>query len=165
MKLRSISGHKLKRVEVALYMNTFLLFSRFHNSSPLHKLFGCFSVVMVEEEAVGGVEIGNRLHVLSIEFEVEEIQILLHSFLVNGLWDDDYVALQQPAQGYLCSSLAIFLANLGEGRVGKHSVLTFCQLGPCHELGAKLIHELSGFVLLVEHVRLHLVHHRRNLHV
>ena len=41
--------------------------------------------MMVEEEAVGGVEIGNRLHVLSIKFEVEEIQILLHSFLVNGL--------------------------------------------------------------------------------
>ena len=54
--------------------------------------------MMVEEEAVGGVEIGNRLHVLSIKLEVEEIQILLHSFLVNGLRDDDYVALQQSAQ-------------------------------------------------------------------
>ena len=72
----------------------------------------------IEEEAVGGVEIGNRLHVLSIKIEVEEIQILFHSFLVDGLWDDDYVALQQPAQGYLCGSLAIFLANLSEGRVG-----------------------------------------------
>ena len=129
MKLSSISGHKLKRVEVAvlalsakeIFMNTFLLFCRFHHSSPLHKLLGCFSAMMVEEEAVGGVELGNRLHVLSIKFEVEEIQILLHSFLVNGLRDDDYVALQQPAQGYLCSSLAIFLANLGEGRVGSGS--------------------------------------------
>lgn len=77
--------------------------------------------MMVEEEAVGGVEIGNRLHVLSIKLEVEEIQILLHSLLVDGLRDDDYVVLQQPAQGYLCSSLAIFLANLGEGRVGSGS--------------------------------------------
>lgn len=77
--------------------------------------------MMIEKEAVGGVEIGNRLHVLSIEFKVEEIQILLHSFLMNGLRDDDYVSLQQPAQGYLCSSLAIFLANLGEGRVGSGS--------------------------------------------
>ena len=34
---------------------------------------------------------------------------------------DDYVALQQPAQGYLCGSLAIFLANMGEGRVGSGS--------------------------------------------
>ena len=81
--------------------------------------------MMVEEEAVGGVELGNRLHVVSIKLEVEEIQILLHSFLVNGLRDDDYVALQQPAQGYLCSSLAVFLANLGEGRVGEQSVLFF----------------------------------------
>lgn len=129
MKLSSISWHKLKRVEVAvlalsakeIFMNTFLLFCRFHHSSPLHKLLGCFSAMMVEEEAVGGVELGNRLHVLSLKFEVEEIQILLHSFLVNGLRDDDYVALQQPAQGYLCSSLAIFLANLGEGRVGSGS--------------------------------------------
>ena len=77
--------------------------------------------MMVEEETVGGVEIGNRLHVLSIKLEVEEIQILLHSFLGNGLRDDDYVALQQPAQGYLCGSLAIFLANMGEGRVGSGS--------------------------------------------
>ena len=80
--------------------------------------------MMVEEEAVGGVEIGNRLHVLSIKLEVEEIKILLHSFLVNSLRDDD-VALQQPAQGYLCSCLAVFLVNLGEGRVGEQSVLFF----------------------------------------
>ena len=100
-------------------MSSFLrvsLFSRFHHSSPLHKLLGCFSAMMVEEETLCGVERSNFLHVLSIKFEVEEIQILLHSFLVNGLRDDDYIALQQPAQGYLCSSLAIFLANLGEGR-------------------------------------------------
>lgn len=77
--------------------------------------------MMVEEEAVGGVELGNRLHVLSIKFKVEDIQILLHSLLVDGLRDDDYVVLQQPAQGYLCSSLAVFLANLGESRVGSGS--------------------------------------------
>lgn len=77
--------------------------------------------MMIEEKTVGGVEIGNRLHVLSIKLEVEEIQILLHSFLMNSLRDDDDVALQQPAQGYLCGSLAIFLANLGEGRVGSGS--------------------------------------------
>ena len=70
--------------------------------------------MMVEEKTVGGVECSNFLHVLSIKFEVEEI--LLHSFLVDGLRDDDYVALQQPAQGYLCGSLAIFLTNQGEGR-------------------------------------------------
>ena len=81
-------------------------------------MLGCFSAMMVEEETVGGVELGNRLHVLSIKFEVEEIQIFFHALLVNGLRDDDHIALQQPAQGYLCSSLAIFLANLSEGRVG-----------------------------------------------
>ena len=77
--------------------------------------------MMVEEETMGGVERSNLLHVLSVKFEVEEIQILLHSFLVNGLRDDDYVALQQPAQGCLCGSPAVFLANLGEGRVGSGS--------------------------------------------
>ena len=66
---------------------------------------------MVEEETVGGVEIGNLLHVLGIKFEVEEVQIFLHPLLVNSLLDDDYVALQQPAQGYLCGSLAVFFAN------------------------------------------------------
>ena len=71
--------------------------------------------MMVEEETVGGVERSNLLHVLSIKIEVEEVQILFHAFLMNSLRDDDYVALQQPAQGYLYSSLAVFLANLGEG--------------------------------------------------
>ena len=69
-------------------MSSFLrvsLFCRFHHSSPLHKLLGGFSAMMVEEETMGGVERSNLLHVLSIEFEVEEILILLHSFLVNGL--------------------------------------------------------------------------------
>ena len=121
--------------------------------------------MMVEEETIGGVERSNRLHVLSFKFEVEEIQILFHSFLVNGLRDDDHIALQQPAQGYLCSSLSVLLANLGEGRVGEQTVLTFCQWRPRHELGAKLLHEFPGIVLLVEYMRLHLVHHRRNLHV
>ena len=69
--------------------------------------------MMVEEKTVGGVERSNLLHVLSIEFEVEEVQILYHSLLVNGLRDDDYIALQLPVQGYLSGSLALFLANLG----------------------------------------------------
>ena len=56
-----------------------ILFSRFHHSSPLHKLLGCFSAMMVEKEAVGGVELSNLLHVLSIKFKVEDIQILFHS--------------------------------------------------------------------------------------
>ena len=77
--------------------------------------------MMVEEETVCGVERSNLLHVLSIKIEVEEVQILFHAFLMNSLRDDDYVALQQPAQGYLYSSLAVFLANLGEGWVGSGS--------------------------------------------
>ena len=101
MKLLCISLREFERVEVAvlalsakeIFMNTFLLFCRFHHSSPLHKLLGCFSAMMVEEETMGGVERSNLLHVLSIKFEVEEIQILFHSLLANGLRDDDYVAL------------------------------------------------------------------------
>ena len=77
--------------------------------------------MMVEEETVGGVERSNLLHVLSIKIEVEEVQILFHAFLMNSLRDDDYVALQQPAQGYLYSSLAVFLANMGDGWVGSGS--------------------------------------------
>ena len=100
---------------------SYSLFCRFHYSSPLHKLLGRFSAMMVEEETVGGVERSNLLHVLSIKIEVEEVQILFHAFLMNSLRDDDYVALQQPAQGYLYSSLAVFLANLGEGWVGSGS--------------------------------------------
>ena len=53
--------------------------------------------MMVEEETVGGVKRSYLLHVFSFKFEVEEIQILLHSFLMNSLRDDDYIALQQPA--------------------------------------------------------------------
>ena len=64
--------------------------------------------MMVEEETVGGVERSNLLHVLSIKFEVEEVQILLHSFLMNGLRDDDYVALQQPGKATCAAVLPYF---------------------------------------------------------
>ena len=49
--------------------------------------------MMVEEETMGSVKLGNRLHVFSVKLEVEEVQILFHSFLVNSLRDNDHVAL------------------------------------------------------------------------
>ena len=47
--------------------------------------------MVVEEETVGGVERGNGLHVISIEFEVKEIQILFHALFVDGLRNDNHI--------------------------------------------------------------------------
>ena len=64
--------------------------------------------MMVEEKAVGGVELSNLLHVLSIKFKVEEVQILLHSFLVNSLRDDDYIALSSQRKATCAAVLPYF---------------------------------------------------------
>ena len=57
--------------------------------------------MMVEEEAMASIKGVDSLHVVSVEFKIKQIQILLHPFLMDGLRDDDHVVLQQPAQRHL----------------------------------------------------------------
>lgn len=77
------------------------LLGRFNQTSPLHELFGHLSVMMVDEETVFLVQQGYDRHVIRIQLEVENIQVLGHTFLPGAFRKDDDTALYQPPQGYL----------------------------------------------------------------
>src|SRR5215212_1194756 len=66
------------------------------------------------------VECGNRLHVLGCEFEVEDLEVLLHARRRNRLGEYYVGALDVPAQDDLRRCLAYLLGDLGDRRVIKH---------------------------------------------
>ena len=120
---------------------------------------------MVEEETLAGVEAGDLLHVILAQLEIEDVEILLHALHMYGLRYDDHTALDEPAQSYLSRRFAIFLSDTHKDRVGEEIVAALGKRPPRHDVAAILLHILPGADLLVEHVGLHLIHHRRNLHV
>lgn len=75
--------------------------------SPTHEHPGGLAVVVIEEKALAGIQRGDPLHVLFRQFEVEDVDVLLHPFPVGGLRDDDGSPLDQPAKGNLRDGLAI----------------------------------------------------------
>lgn len=52
-------------------------------SSPAHEHFGHFAIVVVEEEALAGVEGGNTSHIVLGQREVEDVEVLRHTLLVS----------------------------------------------------------------------------------
>ena len=51
---------------------------------------------------VSRIEAMDGLQVIIREGKVEEVDVLIHPFLVGSLWDDDDTVLNQELQGYLC---------------------------------------------------------------
>ena len=60
--------------------------------SPIHEHLHHFRVVMVEEEALAGVEFGNLRHILVAECEVKDVKILLHALNMHRFRNDDHSA-------------------------------------------------------------------------
>ena len=79
---------------------------------------------------------------------------------MRGLRNDHHTALDEETQGGLSHGLAIFLADGFQHGVSEEVVASFCERPPRHDLRAVLLHDFLRLALLVEHVRLHLVHHR-----
>ena len=121
--------------------------------------------MMVEEEALPGVESTDRLHILIAEREVKDVEILLHALFVGALRDDYDVILQEVAKADLGNTLTIPGPYGGEDRVGEESVAAFCHRAPCHVGAAEFLLEASELLLLIEDMGLHLVDHRRYLHI
>ena len=67
---------------------------------PLYRLWG----IVREEQAFALVQLADGLHVVGGKGEVEYIEVLFHAFLVRGLGDDYHTALDEEAQGGLCST-------------------------------------------------------------
>ena len=88
--------------------------------SPQHELLHHLRLIVREEEAVLQVESGDASHLVCRQFEVEDVEVLLHTLLVSALRDDDDTTLNQESQCCLGESLAMRLAYLCEHLIGKH---------------------------------------------
>ena len=102
-------------------------------------------------------------HILGGEGEIEQVEVLLHPIFVDGLRDDDDIALEQEAQGDLCGGLSILCADGGQNRVGEHIFAALCERTPRLDLAAVLFQVLLGDLLLLEDVGFDLIDRRLNL--
>ena len=68
------------------------------------------------------VESANGLNVVLGQVYVRALQILDHSFRLDGLGNDDNVALSAPSEEDLTGGRVMAFGNLGDNRVGQKRV-------------------------------------------
>lgn len=66
---------------------------------------------MVEKRAFGEVKGFDTLHFVGCKLEVVDVEVLFHTVAVDGLRNDDDIALGEVAEGNLCHALAMHLAD------------------------------------------------------
>ena len=66
---------------------------------------------MGEEQALAAVQCLNVRHILRRQREVEQVEVLLHTLLVDRLRDNDNAALHEEAECGLRGGLAAFRAD------------------------------------------------------
>ena len=108
--------------------------------------------MVVEEEAPARIERGDGGHILVGEREVEDVDILPHPFDMGRFGNDNYAALDKPAQGDLSYAFAVFAADSGQQRIRKETVATFGERSPRHDARTELLHDFLRLGLLVEYV-------------
>lgn len=79
--------------------------------------------------------------------------------------NDNHAALDKPAQGDLGYALAVFTADFGQQRIRKETVASFGERSPRHDARTELLHDPLRLDLLVENMRLYLIHGRNDLHI
>ena len=112
---------------------------------------------MIKELTLVLVKTGHGLHVVIGQFKVEDIDVLGHPLLVNGLWNDRDAPLQEPTQDDPTIGLAVLGCNLGNRFVGEDVVLTFGEWCPGFNPDAFTLRKLNFLVLLVPRVNFDLV--------
>ena len=121
--------------------------------------------MVVEEEAPARIERGDDCHIFVGKRKVEDVDILPHPFDMGRFGNDNYAALDKPAQGDLSYAFAVFAADSGQQRIRKETVATFGERSPLHDARTELLHDFLRLGLLVEYVRFHLIYRRHDLHV
>lgn len=132
---------------------------------PAHEHTCDLRRMVVEEKARVRVESGDFLHIIGREVEIEDVEVLLHSFHMRGLRDYYDSTLDEPAERHLGDAFAVLPSNLRKNFVSKEIVASLGKRSPCHHARTELFHNLLSLNLLVEHMRLHLVDGRDYLHV
>ena len=77
----------------------------------LYEVFHKLHITEVDETAVTLVKRSNLLHLLLVESEIEDVEVLGHTLLVCTFRDSHNAALYEPAKCYLSGTLAILTAN------------------------------------------------------
>ena len=86
--------------------------------------------MMVEEKAFARVERGDGGHILIGKHEIEDVDILSHTFDMRGFWDDDDASLNQPTQSDLRHAFAVLVTYLCQHRIRKEAVTPFGKRSP-----------------------------------
>src|SRR5437764_14342456 len=93
-----------------------------------------------------------------VRLEVEDVQVLGHALFANGFRDRYDAALRQPAHDHLRDALAMVLSDRTEQGIVEDVVPPLGERSPRLDLDAVLLQELLRLDLLMERMRLDLIH-------
>ena len=62
---------------------------------------------MGEEQAFFAVKRFDLCHIFRCQCKIKNIKVLLHPVFVDGLWNDNHIALHQEAESGLCGSFSM----------------------------------------------------------
>ena len=121
--------------------------------------------MVVEEKTFSRIERSYGCHIFVGERKIKNVDILPHPFDVGRFGNDNHAALDKPAQSDLGYALAVFTADFGQQRIRKETVASFGERSPRHDARTELLHDPLRLDLLVENMRLYLIHGRNDLHI
>lgn len=93
------------------------------------KHFNHRRVIVGEEQALALVNCRNCRHILIGQSKIKYVDIFRHTLLVNGLWNNGNIALEQKSQRYLRRGFSVFFAKFTENGICKE-VLSASAKGP-----------------------------------
>lgn len=126
----------------------------------LHKPLDHVGVGVREKGTLLFIESGNSVHILVGKGKTEHVEIFAHALDVRRLGDDDYAALNVPAEHYLRHRFAVFCGNLFKHGAGEKSAPSLAERRPGLVRDAVLFHPFVRNLLLIVRVRFDLVDHR-----
>lgn len=86
---------------------TYLLLMYFHSMKLFHKLW----IAMIYNFTMPHIHRCYFIHIFLCKFEIPNINILFHSFLMNGFWNNNDSSLNIPSKYNLCRGFTIFFTN------------------------------------------------------
>lgn len=115
---------------------------------------------MVDDLTVSKIKSGNFIVVLIRKFKISDVDVLLHTFLMNRLWKNGHAALYIPFQSNLGCRLSVFCANLTQHRMIENPMPSFRKRPPRLRHTTVFFHLRNCLVLRIERMQFNLVYHR-----
>ena len=86
--------------------------------------------MVVEEETLSLVKLLNLTDFIRRELEIEDVEILLHALIVDGLGNDDHALFYQEAQARLSYCLTVLLTDGSQYGIGLKNPFRPSAIGP-----------------------------------